>query len=138
MVEGIVNAIHKAVENERNPQISDHRSKYTYLLRRWEKRGGTFYVKNDGIELRTISHPDATLAVLFIESPFVASIILDWNFANLGVKSEDVEDFRKAIPRPDHFEAIGDSAYLTIDNSFTQPMFDQFLDVLASADKAII
>jgi hypothetical protein len=138
MAKGIVDAIQKAFEDIRNPQISNHRSKYTYLLRWWEKRGGTFYVKIDGIELRAISHPEVTLAIFFIESPFVASVIVDWNLANLSVKTKDVRAFRKAIPCPDHFEVIGDSAYLTIDDSFTQPMFDQLLDALASLDKAIM
>jgi hypothetical protein len=67
---GLADALGKYIENEKNFQISDHRSKYTYLLRWWRKRGGTFYPKTDGIELRAITHPSKTLAVLFIESPY--------------------------------------------------------------------
>jgi hypothetical protein len=137
MAEGIANAINKAFEQHRNFQITDHRSKYTYLLWWWDKRGGTFNVKMDGIELRAISHPTVSLAVLFIESPFVASVIVNLNPTKLGVQPADLKKFRKALPRPDHFEEIGDSAYLSIDDSFTQKMFDQLMDALAVLDKAI-
>jgi hypothetical protein len=137
MAKEIAGALSKFIENERNFQITDHRSKYTYILRWWQKRGGTFYVKMDGVELRSISHPSITLAVLFIESPFVASVILDWGLKNLGVKERDIQKFKKSVPRPDHFAVVRDSAYLPIDDSLTQPMFDQLLGALAELDKAI-
>jgi hypothetical protein len=138
MAKNLARALIQFTENERNFQISDHRSKYTYILRWWQKRSGTFYVKMDGIELRSSSHPSITLAVLFIESPYVASIILDWQLKNLGLKEKDIQKFKKSVPRPDHFAVVRDSAYLPIDDSFTQPMFDQLLDALAELDKAIL
>lgn len=127
----LINTIQKAIKQNNNYQIGDHRSKYTYLLKWWLKRGGTFYVKVDGIELRAISQPEMPVAVLFIESPFVASVILDWELSNLGFTPRKLQNFRKAIPRPKDFTVIGNSAYLPIDNNFTQPMFDQLLDALA-------
>jgi hypothetical protein len=137
MASGLADAIGKYIENERNFQISDHRSKYTYLLRWWQKRGGTFHVRTDGIELRAISHPSQTLGVLFIESPYVASVILDWEMKDLGLKVRDIKKFQKSIPRPEQFSMVRGSAYLPIDDSFTQPMFDQLMDALADLDKLI-
>jgi hypothetical protein len=131
----LADAIGKYIENEKNFQISDHRSKYTYLLRWWQKRGGTFRVRTDGIELRAISHPSQTLGILFIESPYVASVILDWEMKDLGLKVRDIKKFQKSTPRPEQFSVVRGSAYLPIDNSFTQPMFDQLLGALAELDK---
>jgi hypothetical protein len=133
----LADAIGKHIENERNFQISDHRSKYTYLLRRWQKRGGTFRVRTDGIELRAISHPSLTLGVLFIESPYVASVILDREMKDLGLDVRDIGKFQISIPRPEQFSVVRGSAYLPIDDSFTQPMFDQLLDALVELDKAL-
>lgn len=133
----LADVIGKYVKNEKNFKISDHRSKYTYLLRWWKKRGGTFRVRTDGIELRAISHPSQTLGVLFIESAYVASVILDWEMKDLGLKVRDINKFQRSIPRPERFSVVLGSAYLPIDDSFTQPMFDQLLDALANLDKLV-
>jgi hypothetical protein len=127
----------KYIENERNFQISDHRSKYTYILRHWKKRGGMFRARTDGIELRAISNPSQTLGVLFIESPYVASVILDWEMKDWGLKVRDIKKFQKSTPRPEQFSVIRGFAYLPIDDSFTQSMFDQLLDILTELDKLI-
>lgn len=137
MARGLADALGKYIENEKNFQISDHRSKYTYLLRWWLKRGGAIHPKTDGIELRAITHPSKTLAVLFIESPYVASVILDWEMKNLGLKVGGIEKIQRYIPRPAQFSVVRGSAYLPIDDSFIQPMFDQLLDALAELDEAL-
>lgn len=132
-----VRTVYTLEENTTENTVTDHRSKYTYLLQWWQKRGGTFRVRTDGIELRAISHPSQTLGVLFIESPYVASVILDWELKDLGLKVRDVKKFQRSIPRPEQFLVVRGSAYLPIDDSFTQPMFDQLLDALADLDKLI-
>lgn len=137
MARDLADSLGKFIENEKNFQISDHRSKYTYLLRWWRKRGGTFRVRMDGIELRGITHPSQTLGILFIESPYVASVILNWQMKDLGLKARDIKKFQNSIPRPAQFSVVRGSAYLPIDDSFTQPMFDQLLDTLAELDKAL-
>lgn len=134
---GLADAIGRHIENERNFQISDHRSKYTYLLRWWRKRGGTFRIRTDGIELRGIANPFKTLAVLFIEAPYVASVILDWEMKNLGLNVRDIGNVQRSIPRPAQFSVVRGSAYLPIDDSFIQSMFDQLLDALAELDEAL-
>src|SRR5689334_7446379 len=96
---------------------------FKHLVGGWTFRQKGVTGGKNGVALRSSGAKGMTLAGLIFGASAGPLVKVGWNSLNQhGVSKEDLEEFKKAVPRPALFKITESSAHLPIDDSFTNEM----------------
>ncbi len=110
---------------------------YSALLEDWHARGGQ--TDTTGKTLRLLGAASGSVVAVLIGHASAGPIVtVSWNSLErtYGVRPEDADAFRAAVPRPEGFELTASSAHLPVE-ALTPTMIVALVDALALLDDAM-